>query len=70
MDCRKEWKHREESGEMSLLENMQHLGKRKIDESFINTRIEYLSEFDINEDGTQKQLRWYGGIVEQISDDT
>ena len=53
-----------------MLENMQQLGKRKMDESFINTRIEYLSEFDINEDGKQKELRWCGGTVEQVSDNT
>ena len=49
---------------------MQHLGKRKIDDSFISTRIEYLSEFDMVGEVNMKELRWCGGVVEKISDGT
>ena len=49
---------------------MQQLGKQKIDDSFIGTRIEYLSEFDLVGERNMKKLRWYGGVVENISDGT
>ena len=59
MDTRKKWQWREENGETRVLENMQQLGKRKIDESFVNNnRIEYLSEFDLDAEGNKKELRW------------
>ena len=44
--------------------------KRNINDSFIGTRIEYLPEFDVIEEGNMKELRWCGGVVEKISDDT
>ena len=44
--------------------------KRKIDDSFIGTRIEYLSEFDLVGEGNMKEPCWCGGVVEDISDDT
>ena len=47
---------------------MQQLGKQKIDDSFIGTRIEYLSEFDLVGEGNTKKLCWCGGDVENISD--
>ena len=62
------WRRREEIGETSVLEKMQQLGKRKIDDSFIGTRIEYLSEFDLVGEENMKELRWCGIIVENISD--
>ena len=46
---------------------MQQMGKRKIDDSFIGTRIEYLSEFDLVGEGKMKELRWCGGVVKNIS---
>ena len=49
---------------------MQQLGKREIDYSFIGTRIEYLSEFDLVGEVNTKELRWCGGVVENISDGT
>ena len=69
-DALKEWLRREEIGETSILEKMQQQGKRNIDDSFIGTRIEYLSEFDLVEEGNMKELRWCGGVVENISDVT
>ena len=47
---------------------MQQLGKLKIDDSFIGTRIEYLSKFDLVGEGNMKELRQCGSIVENISD--
>ena len=35
----KEWQQREEIGETSVLDEIQQLGKRDIDDSFIGTRI-------------------------------
>ena len=49
---------------------MQQPGKLNIDDSFIGTRIEYLSEFDMVGEGDMKELRWYGGVVKNISDGT
>ena len=46
-DAQKEWQLIEYIGETSVLEKIQQLGKLKIDNSFIGTRIEYLSEFDL-----------------------
>ena len=37
--------------------------KLKIDDSFIGTRIEYLSEFDLVVEGNMKELRWCGVVV-------
>ena len=44
--------------------------KLKINDSFIDTRIRYLSEFDLVREVNIKELRWYGGVVEKISDGT
>ena len=49
---------------------MQQVGKQKIDDSFIGTRIEYLSEFDMVVEGNTKELSWCGGVVKNISNDT
>ena len=49
---------------------MQQPGKLNIDDSFIGIMIEYLSEFDLVEEGNMKELRWCGGVVKNISDGT
>ena len=67
---RKEWQRREEIVDTGFLEKMQQLGKRKINDSFIGTRIEYLSEFYLVGEGNMKEICWCGGVVENISDDT
>ena len=64
------WQWREEIVETSVLEKMQQLGKRNIDDSFIGTRIEYLYEFDLVGEGNTKALCWCGRVVENISDGT
>ena len=53
-----------------VLEKMQQLGKLNIDDSFIGTMLEYLSEFDLVGEGNMKELRWCGGFVKNISDGT
>ena len=57
----------EEIGENNVLEKMQHLRKRKIDDSFIGARIENLSEFDLVVEVNIKELRWCGCVVEKNS---
>ena len=69
-DEQKEWKRREEIGDTSVIEKMKQLGKLNTDDSFIGTRIEYLSEFDMVGEGNTKEIRWCGGFVENISDGT
>ena len=61
--AQKEWQWREQFGETSVLEKMQQLRKKKIDDSFIGTRIQYLSELDLVGEGNMKELCY-------ISDDT
>ena len=56
-DAHKEWKRREDIGETRVLEKMQQLGNLKIDDSFIGTKIGYLSEFDLVGEGNMKELR-------------
>ena len=68
--ARKEWQRGEYIGENRVLEKIQQLGKLKIDDSCIHTRIEYLSEFDLVGKVKMKELRWCGGVVENISDGT
>ena len=46
-DTQKECKRIEYIVDTSVLEKMQQLGKRNIYDSFIGTRIEYLSKFDL-----------------------
>ena len=45
----------------------------KVDESLLGSRIGYLSKFwldDEKEEGANKYLLWYGGIVEIVCDGT
>ena len=43
-----------------------------VNDSLVGTRIEYLSEFDIEDpdQGSTKILEWCGGVVERICDGT
>ena len=50
-NVRKEWQRIEYIGDTSVLDQIQQLGKRKIDYSFVDIRIEYLSEFYIVGEG-------------------
>ena len=49
---------------------MQQLVKQKINDSFIGTRIECLSEFHLVGEGNMKELRCCGNVVKNISDGT
>ena len=53
-----------------MIERCQGLGKRKLDDSFVGKRLEYLSESDMGDEGTKKELRWCAGTVEKVSDGT
>ena len=37
---------------------------------YVDKRIEYLSEFDMDDEGTKKKVRWCAGEIEAISDGT
>ena len=41
-----------------------------VDETLLGKRIEFLSEFDMDEEGTEKEPRWCSGVVERICDGT
>ena len=41
-----------------------------MDASFIDTRIELISSFDVDSKGVKQELRGYSGIAEDISDST
>lgn len=68
--AREKWKVREASGQGSVLMDMQKIGDRPMDESFIGTRIEMLSNFDMDDEGIVKEAIWCSGIVEDVSDGT
>ena len=70
VNARHEWRYQEQKGFGSVLEEMLELGNKTIDASFIGTRIEYLSEFNNNEEGTIKDVRWCADVVKAISDGT
>ena len=70
VNARHVWRDREQKGFGSVLEEMLELGNKTIDATFIGTQIKYLSEFDINEEGTIKDVRWCAGVVKAISDGT
>ena len=69
-DARKYWQQREDIGETRVIEKMQQLGQLNIDDSFIGTQMEYLSEFDLVGEVNMKEISWCGGIVKKISDGT
>jgi hypothetical protein len=67
--ARLEWKDRESNdiGNMDTLH--QQLDTPDI-RTLIGSRIKYLSEFNINNDGTKKDWCWCRGVVERVCDDT
>ena len=70
MNARHVSRDQAQKGFGSVLEEMLELEHKTIYASFIGTRIEYLSEFDINEEGAIKDVRWCAGVVKAISDGT
>ena len=70
---REKWKSNEEKGKGSMHQLLQNPDPPKVDESLLGSRIEYLSEFELddeNEEGENKDLRWCSGIVERVCDGT
>jgi hypothetical protein len=68
--ARVEWRDRNTRGEGDILQNIQALGDRTIDKSFVGTMIECYVSFDIgtNPDGTKKTTcRWCRAKVKAIS---
>ena len=53
---------------MSMHSRMQETHASTLDDAFIGTRIEYLSEFDLNLDGTETDICWCGGLIKEIYD--
>ena len=47
---------------------MQTLGRRKLDTSWVGERIEYSAYYDIDKEGKEKELRWVGGDILDVSD--
>ena len=47
MGCRKEWERRDVSGESETGQNLQALGKQKLDKSWIEKRITYSAYYDV-----------------------
>ena len=63
---REKWKINEEKGKGIMHQLLQNLDPPKVDESLLGNRIEYFSDFELddeNEEGENKDLRWYSGIV-------
>ena len=70
--ARQMWRDNEAKGIGSIHEKMQQQVPLVVDDSLVGTRIEYLSEFDIEDpdQGSTKILEWCGGVVERICDRT
>ena len=66
---REKWKINEEKWKVSMHQLLQNPDPPKVDESLLGSRIEYLSEFELdneNEEGSDKDLSWCSGIVERV----
>ena len=70
LNSRIKWKEQESEGYGSVYSKRQKKDAPAIDETLIGKRIEYLSEFDMYEEGTEKESRWCSGVVERICDGT
>ena len=73
LGARTEWRERNTQGKGDIYQQLQPLGERTIDKSFLKTKIEYYVLFDVrvNEDGTKiKECCWCRGEVKAISDGT
>ena len=52
-----------EDGDTDISTGMQHIGERLMDESFVGMRIELLANFDMDDEGTKKEL-CYGVVLQ------
>ena len=68
--ARAKWQEREKKGETSMHSRMQEKNAPKLDHTFIGRRIEYLSEFDLDDAGTETDVCWCGGVMKEICDGT
>ena len=66
--CWEEWKRRNDRGEAATGQNLQTLGRRKLDKSWVGERIEYSTCCDVDKKGKEKKLRWIGGEILDVSD--
>ena len=60
----------EAKGATSVDAERQQLHAPPVDESLVGKRIIYCSNYDVDEKGDDKMLRWCGGTVLKISDGT
>ena len=70
LKSRNDWKKREFEGLTSVHSKRQKRDAPAVDETLLGKRIEFLSEFDMDEEGTEKEPRWCSGVVERICDGT
>ena len=70
---KEKWKSNEQKGIGSMHQLLQNPDPPKVDEFLLGSRIEYLSEFELYDErgeGGNKYLRWCGGIMEKVCDET
>ena len=70
LKSRNDWKKRELEGETSVHSKRQKKNAPAVNEDLLGKRIEYLAEFDMDEEGAEKEPRWCSGVVERICDGT
>ena len=70
LKSRNDWKKRELEGETSVHSKRQKKNAPAVNEYLLGKRIEYLAEFDMDDNGAVKEPRWCSGIVERICDGT
>ena len=68
--ARAKWQERDKQGETDMHSRMQEKYAPTLDDAFIGKRVEYLSEFDLNEEGTETSQCWCGGVIKEICDGT
>ena len=73
--CRRKWKSNEECGKCSVVSNMQRQGKKRhLDDTFVNRRIEVLTEYNIYDEVTNKKtgtdVQWCKAEVKRVCDGT
>ena len=56
MGCRKEWERRDVRGEAATGQNLQALGKQKLDKIWIEKRITYSAYYNGDIEGKEKKL--------------
>ena len=51
-------------------QNLQALGKQKLDKSCIEKRITYSVYYDVDREWKENKLLWVGGLILDVSDRT